>query len=75
MFLKGYKVDDKKALLAEIASLIEANTKDDTINLDIMEYMSFEEITSIRDSLKKRKENRKEEQKGWYDEWVEKCGV
>ncbi|MDR1460856.1 MAG: hypothetical protein LBI78_04365 [Campylobacteraceae bacterium] len=68
-------MDDKKALLAEIASLIEANTKDDTINLDIMEYMSFEEITSIRDSLKKRKENRKEEQKGWYDEWVEKCGV
>ncbi|MDR1285609.1 MAG: hypothetical protein LBJ88_05365 [Campylobacteraceae bacterium] len=68
-------MNDKKALLLEIASLIETDMNGDTLDLNIMEYMSFEELASIADNLKKRKENRKEEQKKWYDEWVEKCGV
>ncbi|MDR2342429.1 MAG: hypothetical protein LBD84_05260 [Campylobacteraceae bacterium] len=68
-------MDKKKVLLLEIASLIEANTNSSVFDLSIMEYMSFEELVSIRDGLKKRKNNREEEQDKWYDEWVEKCGI
>ncbi|MDR0407792.1 MAG: hypothetical protein LBH45_02570 [Campylobacteraceae bacterium] len=68
-------MNDKATLLAEISSLVETNTNSDTLDLNIMEYMSFEELVSVRDNLKKRKDNRKEEQKEWYDEWIKKCGI
>ncbi|MDR0579890.1 MAG: hypothetical protein LBG21_04740 [Campylobacteraceae bacterium] len=68
-------MDNKRTLLLEIASLIEVDANSSMFDLSIMEYMSFEELTSIRDGLQKRKNNRKEEQNRWYDEWVEKCGI
>ncbi|MDR1554991.1 MAG: hypothetical protein LBS39_03070 [Campylobacteraceae bacterium] len=68
-------MDDKKILLNEIASLIEADTDDNVLDLGIMEYMNFEELVSIRDSLQNKKNRRKQEQEKWYDEWVEKCGI
>ncbi|MDR3178105.1 MAG: hypothetical protein LBT96_03880 [Campylobacteraceae bacterium] len=66
---------DKKALLLEIASLIETNANGGELDLSVMEYMSLEELTHIKDGLKNRKNNRKEEQEEWYDEWVKKCGI
>jgi hypothetical protein len=66
---------NKGALLLEIASLIEADKNSNMLDLSIMECMSFEELTSIKDNLKKRKKNRSEEQEKWYDEWVAKCKI
>jgi hypothetical protein len=67
-------VEEKKRLLAEIASLIQADKNSDIVELDAMEFMSEEELNAIKNSLLKRKENRRQEQEKWYDEWVQKCG-
>jgi FtsZ-binding cell division protein ZapB len=63
------KMTDKNAILDEIAQLLQV----DAAELGNLAYMDEEELAKIRDGLIKRRENRREEQEGWYDEWVIKC--
>lgn len=65
--------NDKKELLIKIAHMIEANNEQPSISLEIMNYLSHEELENIYNSLLKRKQNRKEEQENWYNEWINKC--
>ncbi len=62
----------KEKLLEEISLLLKADEKEDKISLEVMEFLSEEELTNIKNSLLKRKENRKKEQEDWYNEWAEK---
>ncbi|MDR1976705.1 MAG: hypothetical protein LBQ18_06905 [Campylobacteraceae bacterium] len=66
-------MEDKDSVLKEIAALIEADGKG-VLELEVMKFMSLEELTSIKESLIKRKNNRKDEQESWYKEWTQKCG-
>jgi hypothetical protein len=68
-------MEEKDILLLEIVSLIEADEKDGTLDLNIMRYMSVKELICIRDNLKNRKKNREKEQEEWYNEWAIKCGI
>ncbi|MDR2635295.1 MAG: hypothetical protein LBC08_00545 [Campylobacteraceae bacterium] len=63
-------MDEKETLLLEIASLIETDKNAQPLELDIMKFMSLEELTYVRDNLLKRKEQRRAEQESWYDEWA-----
>ncbi|MDR2100166.1 MAG: hypothetical protein LBP40_04985 [Campylobacteraceae bacterium] len=65
-------MDEKDTILLEISSLIESDKNAQSLNLDIMKFMSFEELTSIHENLLKRKERRRVEQEEWYNEWAEK---
>lgn len=60
-------------LLEKIAFLIKADEKEPDISLDVMKFLSDEELTNIYNSLLKRKENRQSEQEDWYNEWAQKC--
>ncbi|MDR0666365.1 MAG: hypothetical protein LBF71_03035 [Campylobacteraceae bacterium] len=59
-------MNEKETLLLEIAALIPAPSSE----LDAMKFMSAKELESIRDNLLKRKEQRREEQEDWYNEWA-----
>ncbi|MDR3178137.1 MAG: hypothetical protein LBT96_04045 [Campylobacteraceae bacterium] len=59
-------MDEKETLLLEIAALIPIRRSE----LGAMEFMDAEELKSIRDNLLKRKEQRREEQESWYNEWA-----
>ncbi|MDR0762449.1 MAG: hypothetical protein LBF13_05325 [Campylobacteraceae bacterium] len=64
-------MDERETLLLEIAALIPISPSE----LGAMKFMSTEELESIRDNLLKRKEQRREEQEGWYNEWTESLGA
>lgn len=63
-------MDEKDNLLSEIASLIESDKNAQPLNLDMIRFMSCEELANIRDNLLKRKEQRGAEQERWYNEWA-----
>lgn len=65
-------MQDKEEILKEISELLKASENESETPLDVMHFLSFEELVSIRDSLIKRKANRKEEQESWYNEWAQK---
>jgi len=62
----------KEELLKEIAFLLKSHEKEEDISLDAMNFLNDEELVNIRDSLLKRKAERKKEQEIWYNEWAEK---
>ncbi|MFV0480577.1 MAG: hypothetical protein ACK5LP_01205 [Campylobacteraceae bacterium] len=64
---------NKDTLLLEISSLIKASADEMPINLEIMRFMEIDELINIKESLIRRKENRKNEQEDWYKEWTDKC--
>jgi rubrerythrin len=63
---------DKKELLEEIAIMIESDTDATPMQLDILEYMSEEELSSILKNLYKSKENRSKDNEAWFDELCKK---
>jgi hypothetical protein len=63
-------MDEVDALLLEIASLIESDKNAQPLDISVLKFMSLEELANIRNNLLKRKEGRREEQEGWYNEWA-----
>ena len=63
---------EKREIIEEIAKLIESDPNSTPMNLDILEFMSEEELESIKDSLIKSKASRSEENDKWFDELVSK---
>lgn len=67
-------MQERDSLLSEISSLIKADECDKDTDLNVLSFLSEEELLSIKNSLLKSKQQRKEEQESWYEEWVQKCG-
>jgi rubrerythrin len=63
---------DKKELLEEIAKMIESDADAVPMQLNILEYMSEEELSSILKNLYKSKQNRSKENETWFDELCKK---
>ena len=61
--------ETKETLLAQIEKLIAYGKEEPTINPALLEYLSLEDLTSIRDSLMAKVGTLSEEDKAWLEQF------
>lgn len=61
--------ETKETLLAQIEKLIAYGKEEPTINPALLEYLSLEDLTSIRDSLMAKVGTLSEEDKIWLEQF------
>lgn len=62
----------KDELLEQIAQLIESDPEATPMSLEIMDYMSEEELSSILSNLQRAKDNRSKDNEEWFQELCKK---
>lgn len=63
---------DKKEIIEQIAQMIESDPGATPLSLDILEFMSQEELLSVLNNLYKAKENRSYDNEAWFDSLCKK---
>lgn len=61
-------MDNKKELIEEIAKLIESDPEAVPMELNMLEFLSQDDLISVLKNLYKSKESRSEQNEEWFQE-------